>query len=219
MTEELSRTLCNRLYWRMQVEPLRYWCYSCEHHFEKNTPTAKCVLCESDVIELAPQVSDPAGFEIYQIQEQPSNSLPNPTQQPVNANSNPMLAPPFVAPIFNITQFMVPLPPQGNGQPFQMNIDVGAMFNQINGLINSGGIQQMLNSLMGQNNLVPASPQEIGRLQQVDKVPECPICQEEDSGSGQKKGYRLQCGHVFHIDCLTPWLQRTNTCPSCRQRL
>jgi hypothetical protein len=30
--------------------------------------------------------------------------------------------------------------------------------------------------------------------------------------------YLQPCGHYLHNDCLTPWVERANSCPICRQR-
>lgn len=27
---------------------------------------------------------------------------------------------------------------------------------------------------------------------------------------------KLRCGHIFHVHCLRSWLERQNTCPTCR---
>ncbi|KAF3627782.1 putative peroxidase N-like isoform 1 [Capsicum annuum] len=45
----------------------------------------------------------------------------------------------------------------------------------------------------------------------------CSICMEEfviDSEASQ-----LPCNHLFHNDCIVPWLNRSNTCPLCRHKL
>lgn len=48
-------------------------------------------------------------------------------------------------------------------------------------------------------------------------VNECSICQESiDVGHTV---YKLPCRHVYHVDCVTQWLQQNHTCPLCRLEL
>ncbi|KAL3701953.1 hypothetical protein R1sor_019975 [Riccia sorocarpa] len=51
-----------------------------------------------------------------------------------------------------------------------------------------------------------ASPEELGRSDAT-----CIICREEMSTAK-----KLPCGHLFHIHCLRSWLERQQTCPTCR---
>ncbi|XP_011075556.1 ERAD-associated E3 ubiquitin-protein ligase HRD1B isoform X2 [Sesamum indicum] len=39
----------------------------------------------------------------------------------------------------------------------------------------------------------------------------CIICREE-----MTVAKKLSCGHLFHVHCLRSWLERQNTCPTCR---
>lgn len=39
----------------------------------------------------------------------------------------------------------------------------------------------------------------------------CIICREEMSAAK-----KLPCGHFFHVHCLRSWLERQQTCPTCR---
>ncbi|KAH6822437.1 RING/U-box superfamily protein [Perilla frutescens var. hirtella] len=39
----------------------------------------------------------------------------------------------------------------------------------------------------------------------------CIICREE-----MTTAKKLLCGHLFHVHCLRSWLERQNTCPTCR---
>ena len=42
---------------------------------------------------------------------------------------------------------------------------------------------------------------------------ECPICYDVITDGAS---HRTPCGHVFHQACMTSWLERATTCPSCR---
>ena len=42
----------------------------------------------------------------------------------------------------------------------------------------------------------------------------CSICLEEFKYDEELK--KLKCDHIFHKDCLEPWLNNNNKCPICR---
>lgn len=39
----------------------------------------------------------------------------------------------------------------------------------------------------------------------------CSICMESEGGQ-----IRLDCGHMFHKDCVLKWLKKNKSCPICR---
>ncbi|GBM45866.1 hypothetical protein AVEN_180730-1 [Araneus ventricosus] len=41
--------------------------------------------------------------------------------------------------------------------------------------------------------------------------PECSICTEP-----LYTQMKLPCGHAFHMECMVKWLERSNSCPTCR---
>ncbi|GER43780.1 RING/U-box superfamily protein [Striga asiatica] len=51
-----------------------------------------------------------------------------------------------------------------------------------------------------------ASPEELNATDAT-----CIICREE-----MTVAKKLICGHLFHVHCLRSWLERQNTCPTCR---
>ncbi|EFN86278.1 TRAF-interacting protein [Harpegnathos saltator] len=44
----------------------------------------------------------------------------------------------------------------------------------------------------------------------------CVICSELLVPSDDV--YHTPCGHIFHFQCLTKWIDRSNTCPQCREK-
>ncbi|XP_047341407.1 E3 ubiquitin-protein ligase AIP2 [Impatiens glandulifera] len=54
-------------------------------------------------------------------------------------------------------------------------------------------------------------------ITKIDKDSECAIC-KENFVVGDKM-QELPCKHKFHPQCLKPWLDETNSCPTCRHEL
>ena len=49
------------------------------------------------------------------------------------------------------------------------------------------------------------------------KCSTCAICQEEMIATTE--ALQLPCSHVYHEECLTTWLRKQHTCPTCRAAL
>lgn len=64
----------------------------------------------------------------------------------------------------------------------------------------------------------PANIDELNNLQRrrvnTDDDIQCAVCLSECT-EGQNI-ITLRCNHSFHVNCITSWLQRRNTCPICR---
>ncbi|CAL7944862.1 unnamed protein product [Xylocopa violacea] len=45
----------------------------------------------------------------------------------------------------------------------------------------------------------------------------CSICSDQLTQSDDI--FYTRCGHVFHLQCLNPWLERSPSCPQCREKV
>uniref|UniRef100_A0A7N4P4S1 E3 ubiquitin-protein ligase RNF181 n=1 Tax=Sarcophilus harrisii TaxID=9305 RepID=A0A7N4P4S1_SARHA len=52
---------------------------------------------------------------------------------------------------------------------------------------------------------------------QADKGLKCPVCLLEFEE--EQTALEMPCQHLFHSDCILPWLGKTNSCPLCRCEL
>jgi len=60
-------------------------------------------------------------------------------------------------------------------------------------------------------------PEIIVGQMEIDCKTECSVC--KDQFEFHEKALRLPCGHLYHRDCILPWLKDHNTCPTCRYEL
>ena len=52
----------------------------------------------------------------------------------------------------------------------------------------------------------------------VDEGLTCAVCADEFQ-LNETRVNKLPCNHIFHNDCIVPWLKKQNTCPLCRAEL
>lgn len=89
----------------------------------------------------------------------------------------------------------------------------------------SGGLDAVITQLL--NNLDPAGPppmpaDDIKKLakveiseEQVSKNLQCSVCMEDFILEESVR--QLPCSHLYHNDCIIPWLEMHGTCPICRK--
>lgn len=86
-------------------------------------------------------------------------------------------------------------------------------------------IQQLTENDPNRYGTPPASKQAVEALMDVtvdeklmsSDLAQCAVCQDDyEIGMVVKE---MPCKHVFHSDCLLPWLELHNSCPVCRFEL
>ncbi|XP_067086686.1 E3 ubiquitin-protein ligase RNF126-like [Osmerus mordax] len=91
----------------------------------------------------------------------------------------------------------------------------------------AGGLDAIITQLLNQfenTGPPPADREKIKTLpcihiteEHVGSGLECPVC-KEDYSTGETVR-QLPCNHLFHNDCIIPWLEQHDTCPVCRMSL
>ncbi|CAH0559276.1 unnamed protein product [Brassicogethes aeneus] len=78
----------------------------------------------------------------------------------------------------------------------------------------------MFEELNGQKLPPPASKEVVENLPNhtiSEDGTQCPVCLKPHEKG--EEGKKLPCNHVYHVDCIIPWLKKTNSCPLCRFEL
>eukprot|EP00656_Telonema_subtile_P048903 TRINITY_DN5957_c0_g1_i1.p1 TRINITY_DN5957_c0_g1~~TRINITY_DN5957_c0_g1_i1.p1 ORF type:complete len:296 (-),score=30.98 TRINITY_DN5957_c0_g1_i1:192-1079(-) len=65
---------------------------------------------------------------------------------------------------------------------------------------------------------VEALPEAIITQEVLDHHTSCAVCLSEFAAE-ESDVLAMPCEHLFHKNCLTPWLERRHTCPVCRTKL
>jgi hypothetical protein len=47
----------------------------------------------------------------------------------------------------------------------------------------------------------------------------CSVCLEELSSPDGAELLRMDCSHLYHQRCILPWLEKRNSCPTCRREV
>ncbi|KAI9488194.1 hypothetical protein BDB00DRAFT_884926 [Zychaea mexicana] len=81
-------------------------------------------------------------------------------------------------------------------------------------------ISQLMEQTSGRNAPPPAPETVIDSLpkrsltdEEIARQTDCAVCKDEFEGAEQV--VELPCAHVFHEDCIKPWLKVNGTCPVC----
>eukprot|EP00741_Cyanophora_paradoxa_P020520 tig00000227_g19807.t1 len=94
-------------------------------------------------------------------------------------------------------------------------------------------ITHIMNTYNGPVGTPPASRSAVDELprlsgadlarriaQAKDSKVECAVCKDEFETEGaEATAVELPCKHLYHSDCILPWLQQHNSCPVCRFEL
>ncbi|KAI8363058.1 hypothetical protein B0O80DRAFT_420865 [Mortierella sp. GBAus27b] len=64
------------------------------------------------------------------------------------------------------------------------------------------------------DEVIESIPRHTLTQDELDAKTECSVCKDEFAKDDQC--LQLKCKHIFHNDCIKPWLKTSGTCPTCR---
>ncbi|KAD2393328.1 hypothetical protein E3N88_40305 [Mikania micrantha] len=94
--------------------------------------------------------------------------------------------------------------------------------------VDAAGYETLLQTLAesdtgGKGGAPPAASSAVEALPTVEvkatDIEVCAICKDKLSNNEEEIVKQLPCGHMYHEDCIVPWLGSRNTCPVCRYEL
>nr|DAD41043.1 TPA_asm: hypothetical protein HUJ06_015366 [Nelumbo nucifera] len=82
-------------------------------------------------------------------------------------------------------------------------------------------LNELIEELTQNDRLLPPAPTSTIDAMPREKITEthlkdyshCPYCKEFKISEEVRE---MSCKHVYHCDCIVPWLQIHNSCPACR---
>ena len=119
--------------------------------------------------------------------------------------------------------------PRTTSSFLDMLINILGMNNQ-----DEGSMESIINYIMANDpnryGNPPASKKALETLEKINVTDDylknlviskndhsCSVCKDEFELNQSLTG--LPCKHVFHDDCIQPWLNERNSCPTCRHEL
>lgn len=94
--------------------------------------------------------------------------------------------------------------------------------------VDAAGYEALLQNLAesdssGRRGAPPAAKSAVEALPTVEvkstDIEVCAICKDKVFNNEEEIAKQLPCGHMYHEDCIVPWLGSRNTCPVCRYEL
>lgn len=219
------------------IEPLpqQYFCYQCNHTVTITlfpTDDLLCPTCNGGFLEeyQNPNPDPPHSAVAIPLPAFLTNLplfFPSPLQNPDNFPTYLGLPDPFDPFVF-LHNYLASL--RSRGANFDVVIENGAPDGANMGDYFVGpGLEQLIQQLAendpNRHGTPPAARSAVEALPTVNvdskllssDLAQCAVCKEDFELGMEVK--QMPCKHVYHSDCILPWLDLHNSCPVCRYEL
>lgn len=120
----------------------------------------------------------------------------------------------------------VPMPRNGGFEMFfNGNPGIGLSRGNNGDVFVGPGLQELIEQLMVDRQGPPPAPRTAIDAMPTIKITRahmqtdshCPVCKEQFELGTEAR--QMPCNHMYHSDCIIPWLVQHNSCPVCRHEL
>ncbi|KAI3826898.1 hypothetical protein L1987_00958 [Smallanthus sonchifolius] len=192
-----------------------YWCHECDMSISlipTSSTSSLCPHCNSDFLE---ELDSPIIFN--------TSSNPNPNPSNNHDDSNQLLFPSFLDPSLPAADyadgfhFPSVAPSDGIDNPYFHRV-INHLFNSDYHNPSAGATTSRLHSPAAKSAIESIPTVKITTaFLEIDPVVICAVCKDQFVIDDETK--ELPCKHMYHPDCIIPWLSQRNSCPVCRFQL
>ncbi|XP_021772245.1 probable E3 ubiquitin-protein ligase RHC1A [Chenopodium quinoa] len=120
----------------------------------------------------------------------------------------------------------MPMPRSGGFEMFfNGNPGIGLSRGNNGDLFVGPGLQELIEQLMVDRQGPPPAPRTAIDAMPIVKITRahiqtdshCPVCKDQFELGTEAR--QMPCNHMYHSDCIVPWLVQHNSCPVCRHEL
>lgn len=195
----------------------KYWCHICKKEFNKifiENVEVQCTSCGNNFCE---EISNNQEHVEHPIHFRPYESIDSVNRQGTGRNSSIMSM-----------LYMPRVRPRSSSNFLDMIVNILGMNNQ-----DEQSMESIINYIMANDTNrygnPPASKHTLDSLEKilvsdenmkkfgVDHESSCSVCKDEFEL--EQNLLNLPCKHIFHDECIMPWLKERNSCPTCRHEL
>jgi len=205
-----------------------YWCHLCKKEFSKiyiENVDIQCRFCGNNFCEeitVQNETDHPSSFIPYESENSRNNNNANQRNNLSGTNRNSGLS--ILDSLSNrvrrprttssLLDMVFGLLRDRNTEESSMESIINMiMANDTNRYGNPPASKEVLNNL----EKVKINEENINLIRKNSNCENCSVCKEDFEISQEL--INLPCKHVFHEECLTPWLKERNSCPTCRFEL
>ncbi|XP_072938508.1 E3 ubiquitin-protein ligase Iruka-like isoform X2 [Epargyreus clarus] len=201
-----------------EQRPYRFFCYTCDTELVDVMPDFTCPFCTGGFVEQIEYSTDGLSGDSF------SDADMSNIEDMSNLDESDMH--PIVPAVFNDLAFLMT-----GGRLRTNTITAGAPFVFVGApgdyVFGGEGLDAVVTHLRGQ--LENAGPPPLPR-EPLAALPDEPVTEEQAAANTicsicwdnfvlGETVCRLECEHVFHSNCIRPWLRLHATCPICRRSL